>query len=72
GGEEEVPTMWGNSKIKVKKGTDGGTLFRMKGKGVHTQDGRSGDQLVRVNIHIPRKLNKEQKELLRQFDEVFD
>jgi molecular chaperone DnaJ len=64
--------MWGNSKIKVKKGTDGGTLFRMKGKGVHTEDGRSGDQLVRVNIHIPRKLSKDQKELMKQFDEVFD
>jgi molecular chaperone DnaJ len=72
GGEVEVPTMWGNSKIKVKKGTDGGTLFRMKGKGVHTEGGRTGDQLVRVNIHIPQKLNKEQKALMKQFDEVFD
>ncbi len=71
GGEVEVPTMWGNSKIKVTKGTEGGTLFRMKGKGVHTEEGRSGDQLVRVNIHIPKKLSKEQKELLEQFDKVF-
>ncbi len=72
GGEVEVPTMWGNSKIKVKRGTEGGTMFRMKGKGVHSQDSRSGDQLVRVNIKIPRKLNKQQKEYLGKFEEVFD
>ena len=72
GGEVEVLTMWGNSKIKVKRGTEGGTMFRMKGKGVHSQDSRSGDQLVRVNIKIPRKLNKQQKDYLRKFDEVFD
>ncbi len=72
GGQVEVPTMWGNSKIKVKRGTEGGTMFRMKGKGVHSQDNRSGDQLVRVNIKIPRKLNKQQKEYLGKFGNVFD
>ena len=71
GGEIEVPTLWGNSKMKVKRGTAGGTVFRMKGKGVHTDDGRNGDQLVRVNIHIPQKLSKEQKEYLSQFEDVF-
>ncbi|MHA1948587.1 MAG: molecular chaperone DnaJ [Candidatus Thorarchaeota archaeon] len=72
GGEVEVPTMWGSSKMKVKRGTEGGTLFRMKGKGVHSDDGRSGDQLVRVKIKIPRKLNNQQKEFLKEFDDVFD
>lgn len=72
GGEIEVETLWGASKMKVKKGTAGGTVFRMKGKGVHTEDSRSGDQLVRVNIHIPKKLSKKQKEYLAQFDDVFD
>ena len=72
GGEVEVETLWGSSKMKIKKGTAGGTVFRMKGKGVHTEDGRSGDQLVRVNIHIPKKLSKKQKEYLSEFDSVFD
>jgi molecular chaperone DnaJ len=72
GGEIEVPTMWGSSKMKVKRGTEGGTLFRMKGKGVHSDDSRSGDQLVRVKIKIPRKLNKQQKEFLKDFDDVFN
>jgi molecular chaperone DnaJ len=71
GGEVEVPTMWGNTKMKIAEGTESGTLFRMKGKGVHAQDGRQGDQLVRVNIHVPGKLTREQKEYLRQFEQVF-
>jgi len=71
GGETEVPTMRGSSKMKVSKGTESGTLFRMKGKGVHTSDGRKGDQLVRVNILIPKKLSKEQKAYLDQYSEYF-
>jgi len=71
GGETEVTTMHGSSKMKVSKGTKGGTLFRMKGKGVHTTDGRKGDQLVRVQIQIPKKLTKEQKEYLRQYSDIF-
>ena len=71
GGETEVPTMRGLSKMKVGKTTHGGTIFRMKGKGVHSDDGRKGDQLVRVAIQIPKKLNKEQKKYLRDFDSVF-
>ncbi|TFH07352.1 MAG: molecular chaperone DnaJ [Candidatus Thorarchaeota archaeon] len=71
GGEIEVPTMHGSSKMKVSKGTEGGTLFRMKGKGVQTSDGRKGDQLVRVKIQIPKKINKEQKEYLDKYSEYF-
>jgi molecular chaperone DnaJ len=71
GGEVEVPTMRGLSKMKIKAGTEGGTVLRMKGKGVHADDGREGDQLVRVNIHIPEKLSKEQKAYLAEFGEVF-
>jgi len=71
GGETEVVTMHGSSKMKVSKGTEGGKLFRMKGKGVHTADGRKGDQLVRVNIQIPKKLTKEQKEYLGQYSDYF-
>ncbi|MHA2361028.1 MAG: DnaJ C-terminal domain-containing protein, partial [Candidatus Thorarchaeota archaeon] len=70
GGEVEVPTMWGNSMMKIKKQTHGGTVLRMKRKGVHANDGRKGDQLVRVNIHIPSKLTKKQKEFLAEFAEV--
>jgi molecular chaperone DnaJ len=72
GGEVEIPTMWGNSMMKVKSGTEGGTLFRLRGKGVRTDDGHEGDQLVRVKIDIPRKLSKEQKKFLEQFSDYFN
>ena len=71
GGEVEVPTMWGTSMMKIKPGTEGGTLFRMKGKGVRVDDGREGDQLVRVKIDIPTKLSKQQKKYLEQFPDYF-
>ncbi|MHA1908672.1 MAG: molecular chaperone DnaJ [Candidatus Thorarchaeota archaeon] len=64
GGEVEVDTMWGSSKLKIKKGTHGGTVLRMKGKGVHANNGRKGNQMVRVEIHIPEKLTKDQKSVL--------
>lgn len=72
GGEIDVPTMRGSSKMKIKKGTKGGSVLRMKGKGVQTEEGRLGDQLVRVSIKIPRKPSKEQKEYLKRFEEIFD
>lgn len=71
GGDIEVPTMRGDSLMKITKGTESGTLFRMKGKGVHTEDGRKGDQLVRIKIQIPRNLTKEQKEYLEKYPEYF-
>ncbi len=70
GGEVEVPTMWGVSKLKIKKGTKGGTVLRMRHKGVHTNDGRKGDQLVRVEIKIPEKPTKEQQRILAQLSEL--
>ena len=71
GGDVTVPTMRGDSIMKVNKGTESGTLFRMKGKGVHTEDGRKGDQLVRVKIQIPTHLTKEQKEYLNSYSDYF-
>jgi molecular chaperone DnaJ len=70
GGAIEVPTMWGSSMLKVKSGTKGGAVLRMKGKGVHTNDKREGDQLVRVEIHVPDKPTKDQKQFLEQMGET--
>ena len=69
GGEIEVKTMWGTSKLKIKKGTRGGTILRMKEKGVHANNGRKGDQMVRVEIHIPKKPSKEQKTTLGKLEQ---
>ncbi len=68
GDEVEVPTVDGGVKLKIPEGTQTGTSFRLRGKGVPRlrQSGR-GDQFVKVTIETPTKLSAEQKDLLRQF-----
>ncbi|RSD22729.1 molecular chaperone DnaJ [Mesobacillus subterraneus] len=71
GDEVEVPTMHGKVKLKVPAGTQTGTKFRLKGKGVPNVRGYgTGDQHVLVRIVTPTKLSEKQKQLLREFAEV--
>jgi len=71
GCELEVPTLDGKVKYNVPEGTQSGTVFRLRGKGIPYLRGMGrGDQYVTVNVVIPKGLNKEQKELLRKFDEA--
>ena len=66
-----VPTVDGKVQYDLPEGTQTGTVFRLRGSGVPSVNGRGrGDQYVKVNVEIPRNLNHEQKELLRKFDEV--
>jgi len=67
GAEVEVPTVDGTEKLRIPAGTQPGKVFTLKGKGVPylRRNGR-GDQLVIVNIEIPTKLTKEQRELFEQ------
>ncbi len=68
GAEIEVPTLDGKVKYTVPEGTQTGTVFRLRGKGVPVLSGsRRGDQFVRVNIEVPRNLNQKQKDLLTEF-----
>lgn len=68
GGEVEVPTLEGRASVKIPEGTQPGTLFRLRGKGIpHLNGYGRGDQHVRVRVVIPTKLNERQKELLREF-----
>ena len=68
GDEIEIPTLTEKVKLKVPAGTQTGTYFRLKGKGVPKLRGYGqGDQHVKVTIVTPTKLTDEQKELLRQF-----
>ena len=69
GDELEVPTLDGKVKYKVPEGTQTGTVFRLRGKGIpnlHRENSR-GDQFVTVLVATPTGLSSEQKELLRQF-----
>ena len=71
GAELEIPSIDGKVKYSIPEGTQTGTVFRLKGKGVPVLNGRGrGDQYVTVVIETPRSLNKEQKEALRRFSET--
>jgi molecular chaperone DnaJ len=68
GGELEVPTLSGSANLKIPSGTQSGTVFRLKGKGVKSLDGHGhGDQHVRVIVEVPMKLNSEQRKNLEEF-----
>lgn len=69
GAEIVVPTLDGKVKYNVPEGTQPGTVFRLKGRGIAHLGGRGvGDQLVRVVIEVPQKLTKEQRALIEQLD----
>lgn len=68
GAEIEVPTLDGKVKLTIPEGTQPGTVFRLKGKGIPFLRGAGrGDQFVSVQISIPKDLTASQKELLHQF-----
>ena len=70
GGELKVPTLEGQSSIKIPAGTQGGTTFRLRGRGIKDlRTGGKGDLHVEVQVEVPSKLNGEQKEKLIDFSE---
>ncbi|WP_064091440.1 molecular chaperone DnaJ [Rossellomorea aquimaris] len=71
GDEIEVPTLHGKVKLKVPAGTQTGTKFRLKGKGVPNVRGYgTGDQHVQMKVVTPSKLTEKQKQLLREFADI--
>ena len=70
GCELVVPTLDGDVKYTVPAGTQPGDVFKLRDRGIPHISGRSrGDQLVRVEVVVPKKLSEKQKELLREFEE---
>lgn len=68
GDEIEIPTLHGKVKLKIPAGTQTGTKFRLRGKGVPNVRGYGvGDQHIQVKIVTPKKLTEKQKQLLREF-----
>ena len=68
GAQLEVPTLDGKVKYSLPEGTQTGSVFRLKGKGIQSLRGTGrGDQFVTVNITVPKKLSPKQKELLLEF-----
>jgi len=70
GTELSVPTLYGDVKLSVPGGTQPGTVFKIKGRGLPKYGGwGKGDEYVKVNVEVPRSLTGQQKELLKRFGE---
>ncbi len=73
GAEIEVPTLTEPAQIRIPPGTQNGSVFRLKGRGVKNVQGYGhGDLHVRVTIEVPTKLNSAQKAKLKEFAELCD
>lgn len=69
GDEITVHTLTGKVKYTVPEGTQNGTIFRLKGKGIKMLNRHGyGDQYVKIFVEVPKNLTAKQKELLKQFD----
>ncbi|MDR1817380.1 MAG: molecular chaperone DnaJ [Puniceicoccales bacterium] len=68
GGEMEVPTLGGRAKLRIPAGTQSGTTFRLRDKGMPNLRGKgTGDLLVRIEIDVPKKLTADQRAKLEDF-----
>lgn len=73
GGEIQIPTPEGYARIKLPAGTPNGKVLRLRGKGMPSLHGRTGDLHLRIDLETPIKLNSKQKKALKAFqDQVSD
>ncbi len=73
GAEVEVPTLTGRARINIPAGTQNGTIFRLKGRGVKNVQGYGqGDLHVRVVVEVPTSMNSAQRRKLEEFAELCD
>lgn len=72
GGELPVPSLGGGrAMVRIPQGTQSGSVFRLRGHGIHAARGGSrGDLLVRVQVEVPTRLNAEQRKALEKFSEL--
>lgn len=67
GGDIEVPTIDSKIKIRIRPGTQSGTMIRLREQGVNHLHGRGkGDEYVKLNILVPEKLNRDQKNIIEE------
>jgi len=67
GTEVDVPTLNGKARLKIDPGTPSGKLLKMRDKGIkHLNHSGNGDQIIKININIPKKLSNKEKELLKE------
>lgn len=71
GANVEIPTPAGEKlKLKIPPGTPSGKTFRLKGRGVPSNNGAASDLLVTVDIAVPKRLSKESKDLVKKLSEI--
>ncbi len=67
GTEVEIPTLNGRAKLKIDPGTQPGKFLKMRNKGIkHLNSHGTGDQLVKINIHVPKNVNSQEKDILNE------
>jgi len=70
GGNIEIPTIDGDLKIKIRAGTQSGTMMRLRERGIQRLQSRGrGDEYVRINVVVPEKLTREQKRIVENMEE---
>jgi molecular chaperone DnaJ len=71
GGEAEVPTPYGPARVKIQRGTQTGTVYRLRGKGLpRLGESAKGDVHVRVHVWTPTDLNEEKERLLQELQKI--
>jgi len=66
GGEVQVPTLDGRKSLKIHSGTQSGAIYRLRKYGIEHLNGGRGDELVRIIVHIPKRLNGVQKKIINE------
>ncbi len=66
-----MPTLYGKAHVMIPAGTQGGQMFKLRGKGIVNINGRErGDLLARLIVEVPTRLNTEQKQKLKEFADL--
>jgi DnaJ-class molecular chaperone len=68
GGKVDVPTPHGTITLKVPAGTSSGTRIKAKGQGIHAAGGQTGDLYAEIQIAIPKQLDDDSADLIRDLD----
>jgi DnaJ-class molecular chaperone len=67
----EVPTVDGSLSLRIRPGTQPGTTIRLRGRGIKDpRGGRTGDEYVRLQVIVPEKLSRRQREILEEFEDA--
>lgn len=70
GVEKDIPTIHGKIGVKIKEGIQSGDIIKVKGKGVHYANGIKGDMYLTIDVVIPTKLDRKQREIVKELDKT--